>query len=96
MLPESRPRPGARFRRLVLGPFSYRHALATLSSLVAWLLVSPAEEEFPFPRGGRSADPYAYQNYMFITDADDPSQYPANDPGGDIWNKRVTRLHTVR
>jgi hypothetical protein len=84
MLPESRPRPGARFRRLVFAPFSYRHALAMLSTLVAWLLVSPAVAEFPFSRGGSSADPYAYQNYMFISDADDR----------DLSNAH-TRLHRL-
>ena len=47
MLPEPRPRGGARFGRHVFAPISYRHALVILSALVAWLLVSPVEAEFP-------------------------------------------------
>jgi len=70
---------------LLLVPFSCRHAIVVLGALIAWMLVSPAEAEFPFSRGGSSADPYAYQNYMFITDANDPSQYPPSDLGGDAW-----------
>jgi Subtilase family len=85
MLPESRRRTGARSRRPVFVSLSYRHAFVALSLLVGWILVSPAEAEFPFSRGGSSADPYAYQNYMFISDADDPGQFPPSDLGGDIW-----------
>ncbi len=85
MLPEPRSRATAALRSLLLVPFSCRHAIVVLGALIAWMLVSPAEAEFPFSRGGSSADPYAYQNYMFITDANDPSQYPPSDLGGDAW-----------
>ena len=85
MLPESRRRAGARSRRLVFASASYRHALVVLSLLVGGILVSPAEAEFPFSRGGSNADPYAYQNYMLITDADDPGQFPPSDLGDDNW-----------
>ena len=58
------------------------------SALVALLAITDqrsVEAEFPFSRGGNASDPYAYENYMFITDADDPAQYPPNDLGGDDW-----------
>jgi hypothetical protein len=56
MLPEPRRRTGARSRRFV-ARLTYRHAFIALSLLVGWILVSPAEAEFPFSRGGSTADP---------------------------------------
>ena len=78
MLPERRGRAGTLLRCLISFPLSY--GLLGLSVLVAGILVSPAQAEFPFPGPGGS-DPYAYQNYMFIT----PAQYPPSDLGGDDW-----------
>src|SRR5262245_24867243 len=69
---------------------SWRHAP------LVWLLVSPAQAEFPASRGGSPSDPYAYENYVFITSAEDPSQYPTNDRDGDDWkyrSKNACRLY---
>src|SRR6266508_1248147 len=80
MLAEPRCRAAAGLRWLLLAPLSLRHATVILVALTAWMLVSPAEAEYPFPDPSAS-DPYAYQEYMFIT----PGQYPPSDLGGDDW-----------
>lgn len=84
MLPELRSCAAAVLRSLSF-VLSCRQAIIALGALIAWIAVSPAEAEFPFSRGGSAADPYAYQDYMFITDANDPGQYPPSDLGGDDW-----------
>jgi hypothetical protein len=80
MLPERRGRAGTLLRCLISSALSYHYGLAILSVMIGGILVSPAEAESPFPGPGAS-DPYAYQNYMFIT----PAQYPPSDLGGDDW-----------
>ncbi len=50
------------------------------SAIVGIIALSPADAQFPFgqPAG---PNPYAYEDYMFITSA----QYPPSDLGGDDW-----------
>ena len=55
-------------------------AAAALAALVVIIAAVPARADYPFPAPG-GADPYAYQNYMFIS----PAQFPPSDLGGDIW-----------
>ena len=84
MLPELRPS-GAALLRLRLSVYlPWRHASVILAALLCWIAVSPANANFPFPSPGPS-NPYDYQNYMFITNADDPAQFPPSDLGDDIW-----------
>ena len=84
MLPELRPS-GAALLRLRLSVYlPWRHASVILAALLCWIAVSPANANFPFPSPGPS-NPYDYQNYMSITNADDPAQFPPSDLGDDIW-----------
>ena len=48
-------------------------ALGLAALIIAVLNSENAGAEFPFSRGGSSADPYAYEDYMFITDAEPES-----------------------
>src|SRR6266542_4166776 len=84
MLPESRPPAAVLSRPRLSARLSWRYASVILALVIGWIAVSPANANFPFPAPGAS-NPYDYQNYMFITDADDPGQYPPNDLGGDDW-----------
>ena len=84
MLPESRPPAAVLSRPRLSARLSWRYASVILALVIGWIAVSPANANFPFPAPGAS-NPYDYQNYMFITNADDPKQFPPSDLGGDIW-----------
>ena len=69
MLPESRPSMAALLRPWLSTRLPWRYPTAILAALLCWIAVSPANANFPFPGPGAS-NPYDYQNYMFITNAD--------------------------